>query len=155
MKAIRRESGNHLMPKAPVAMSVKRRASPPSGAMRYTCASSSSFAPSTPRRLATKAIQRPSGDQAGSPSFSPAEVRRRGSPPKPERIQRLDRAAFSFMSYAVEDTQTRAPSGERVGCEGRSSFQRSSTVRRCLVIGVARVAARHSSASIDPPSSRG
>jgi len=32
-KAMRRESGNHLMPKTPVARLVTRRASPPSGAI--------------------------------------------------------------------------------------------------------------------------
>jgi hypothetical protein len=135
MNASLRESGNHLMPKAPVAMSVSRRASPPSGAISQTCASSSGFPPAVAARFATKAIQRPSGDQRGSASFSPAVVSRRGSPPKAERSQRLEEPLFSFMSYAVTDTHAMAPSGDSVGWAGRSIFQRSSTVIR-LAMGV-------------------
>jgi len=48
--------------------------------------------------LATKAIERPSGDQRGSASFSPAVVSRRGSPPKADISHRLDDPLFCSMS---------------------------------------------------------
>ena len=63
-------SANQRSAIAPVASVVSRTASPPSGAMRYTCGSLSSF------RLAAKAIHLPSGDHCGSESLSPAVNRR-------------------------------------------------------------------------------
>ncbi len=92
MNATRRESGNHLMPATPVGIRVTRRASPPSGAISQSCGSSSLS------RFATKAMRVPSGDQRGSPSFSPASVRGRGSPPKVERSHSFERPLFSSMS---------------------------------------------------------
>jgi len=89
---MRRESGNHLMPATPVGMRVTREASPPSGEMTQSCGSSSLS------RLATKAMRRPSGDQRGPASFSPACVSWRGSPPKVDRSQRREAPLFSSMS---------------------------------------------------------
>jgi hypothetical protein len=134
MNAMRRESGNHLIADAPVAMSVTRRASP-HRRDHVDLRLGVVFRAVRAVALGDECDPAPSGDQLGSPSFSPADVRRRGSPPNDERIHRLDRPLFSFMSYEVTETQICAPSGESVGCAGRSSFQRSSAVIGFRFIG--------------------
>src|SRR5258706_15081324 len=116
------------MPETPVARWVRRRASPPSGAMRYACGSSS-FLPCH-SRLATNAIVAPCGDQAGWPSFSPQVVSTRGASPEVESSHRLALARFSLIEYDDTHTTAREPSGASETPAGRVVFPRASTLKR-------------------------
>ncbi len=132
-KAMRFPSGNHFRAAAPVAIFVTRSASPPSGAMRYTCGSASSL------RLAVNAIHLPSGDQRGSLSLSPA-VSRRGrlmaavpfaarSPSAMPVGNSHNSVLDSLVSIANDVTGAHAtrPSGDNVGSPMRLICQSAAT----------------------------
>src|SRR5207244_5749762 len=124
--AMRLLSRNHLSANAPVAMVVRRVASPPSGAIRYTCGSASSF------RFAVNAIHFPSGDQRGSLSLSPAVSLRGfandGFAPNPVgKSHSSVTPSFLSMSYDVTGAHAYRPSGASVGAPMRLIAHNAST----------------------------
>jgi hypothetical protein len=127
MNSSRRPSGHQRNASTPVATVAARQASPPSGAIRYSCVSSS-LLPSWVRR-AVKAIRSPCGLQRGAPSFSPHCVSGRGAPPSVDSSHSVLRLLLSSIEYRVAAATACAPSGDRLGAPRRSIFHRSSMVR--------------------------
>src|SRR5262245_64994940 len=130
MQKIDLPSGAHLRPEGAIGNFESCRASPPSGAMTWICATS-------PPRFDTKAMVFESGDQAG-PEFLPLNVVSwRFNLPSVANSHRSELLSLSSIEYLVTSMATHLPSGEIAGLPRRWTFQRSSTVMGRLVCAAA------------------
>ena len=118
-------------------MSVTRRASPPVGAMTYTCG------PSSAPRLPVKAMSLPSGDHFGPAFFPGACVSWTCREPSVARSHSCEELSSFGTSHVTTSTTAHLPSGDTLGGPTRRTAQRSSGV-----IG------RGGAAAAGPPRSR-
>src|SRR5262245_3930663 len=115
-------SAAHFRPDGLIGMLLTRRASPPAGAITYTCG------PSSVPRLLVNAMCLPSGDHFGL-EFLPSEVVScRCSLPSVESSQICDVLSSFSVENDATSTATHFPSGETLGGPTRLSFHRSATV---------------------------
>ena len=125
---MRRPSGSHLNDSMPGAKSLARSASPPSGAIRYSCGVLS-FLPCCSRR-ATNAMRSPCGDHAGWPSLSPQRVSGRAAARCMPSSHNAVVVLFLSMSGVLSEHTARRPSGASVIPPTRCSCQEGVDVQR-------------------------
>ena len=112
-KAILEPSGDQVISATPPAADVSWIASPPDAGISQTC-----FRPRSSGRW--NAMDAPSGEKLGEPSFTPW-VKACGSPPGSSATMMRDRCAFRSRSYSDLANATRLPSGASDGPDTETS----------------------------------